>query len=93
MWVGVSPYKKKRIWGYLVDPEDNGGNTYSKKKIRTFWGYEAGEVYFQIGDNTSSFAKKLKKRMEQHPQASQEVVDKVRKQYEQELVVRILKRK
>jgi len=36
-WVGVSPYKKKRIWGYLVDLDDNEGNPYRRHNIRTFW--------------------------------------------------------
>ncbi len=89
-WVGVSPYKKKRIWGYLVDLDDNAGNPYRRHNIRTFWGYEAGQVYFQTGTYNGVFTKKLKKRIEQHPAAPPDIVEKVKNQYSQEKLVTIL---
>jgi hypothetical protein len=89
-WIGVSPYKKKRIWGYLVDLDDNEGIPCRRRYIRTFWGYEAGPVYFQRAEYNGNFTKKLRKRIEQHPEAPPEIIEKVKNQYSQEKLVTIL---
>jgi hypothetical protein len=89
-WVGVSPYKKKRIWGYLVDDNDNLKDKYRRHNIRTFWGYEDGKLYFQVAKYDGVFVKKLQKRKELHPAAPDSIVQKVKREYSEDCLFRVI---
>lgn len=87
-WAGKHNSGSGRIWGYLINTEDNWFNPYY-----SFWGKKDGVIHFQkIKENSvkRDFAKAVKRKKQKYI-LDTSLDDRIRKEFEQVEIIRKLK--